>query len=59
MRKAITFMQTGQRLHLAQNPPTPITTESSEPQHEVHFVALLMFVSFSIRDRGCRSRDDH
>ncbi|KAI5452444.1 Subunit of heteropentameric Replication factor C (RF-C) [Naganishia albida] len=28
MRKAITFMQTGQRLHSTQNPPTPITTES-------------------------------
>jgi replication factor C subunit 2/4 len=29
MRKAITFMQTGQRLHSTQTPPTPITTESS------------------------------
>ncbi|KAJ9099909.1 hypothetical protein QFC21_003914 [Naganishia friedmannii] len=28
MRKAITFMQTGQRLHSAQTPPTPITADS-------------------------------
>jgi DNA polymerase III delta prime subunit len=30
MRKAITFMQTGQRLHSAQTPPTPITADSSK-----------------------------
>ncbi|GHJ89662.1 hypothetical protein NliqN6_6064 [Naganishia liquefaciens] len=28
MRKAITFMQTGQRLHSTQSPPTPITMDS-------------------------------
>ncbi|KAG7571223.1 hypothetical protein FFLO_00896 [Filobasidium floriforme] len=28
LRKAITYMQTGQRLHGAQNPPTPITADS-------------------------------
>jgi replication factor C subunit 2/4 len=37
MRKAITFMQTGQRLHSAQNPPTPITTESSKSCCQVPF----------------------
>ena len=30
LRKAITYMQTGQRLHGAQKPPTPITADSSE-----------------------------
>lgn len=28
LRKAITFLQTGQRLHAAQNPPTPISPDS-------------------------------
>lgn len=32
MRKAITYMQTGQRLHQAQTKPTPLSTESSESQ---------------------------
>lgn len=30
MRKAITYMQTGQRLHQAQSKPTPLSKESSE-----------------------------
>ena len=30
MRKAITFMQTGQRLHSTQSPPTPITMDSGK-----------------------------
>lgn len=29
MRKAITYLQTGQRLHQAQTIPTPISSESS------------------------------
>jgi replication factor C subunit 2/4 len=31
LRKAITYLQTAQRLHSASNPPTPITSMSSTP----------------------------
>lgn len=48
MRKAITFMQTGQRLHSAQTPPTPITIESSKLQLNVRRFGLLRLVHSSV-----------
>ncbi|KAJ9126458.1 hypothetical protein QFC24_002201 [Naganishia onofrii] len=49
MRKAITFMQTGQRLHSAQTPPTPITADSI---HEIAGVVPGRIVNDLLRAVG-------
>ena len=35
LRKAITYLQTAQRLHAASDPPTPITSMSSQSQPQL------------------------